>query len=277
VRESSVVSGRLAGQVAMVVGAGSVGPGWGNGKATAVLFAREGASVLCVDIDEEAARETAAIIRGEGGQADACAGDASSSDDVQRAVERCVGRFGGLDVLDNNVGIFEEGGVVDLPEERWNRVLAVNLTSFFLAMKHAVPAMERRGGGAIVNISSIAALRHTGPGDPSVAYSTTKAAVNHLTSTAAIECAPKGIRVNAILPGLMRTPMVDAMRDELVAGYGVADAEQLRRARDAQCPLGHQGDAWDVARAAVFLASSEARYITGVALVVDGGLTLTGN
>ncbi|HEX7289940.1 MAG TPA: SDR family oxidoreductase [Conexibacter sp.] len=275
--EPSVASGRLAGKAAIVVGAGSAGPGWGNGKATAVLFAREGASVLCVDVDEQAARETAAIIRGEGGAAEACAGDASSAADVQRAVARCVERFGGLDVLDNNVGVFEAGGVVDLPEDRWNRVLAVNLTSFFLAMKHAVPAMERRGGGAIVNISSIASLRHTGPGDPSVAYSTTKAAVNHLTGTAAIECAPKGIRVNAILPGLMLTPMVEAMQDELVAGYGVADAEQLQRARDAQCPLGYQGDAWDVARAAVFLASDDARYVTGISLVVDGGLTLMGN
>ena len=275
--EPSVASGRLAGRAAIVVGAGSVGSGWGNGKATAVLFAREGARVLCVDVDEEAARETVAIIRGEGGVAEACVGDASSAADVQAAVARCVERFGGLDVLDNNVGVFEAGGVADLPEDRWNRVLAVNLTSFFLTMKHAVPAMERRGGGAIVNISSIASLRHTGPGAPSIAYSTSKAAVNHLTSTAAIECAPKGIRVNAILPGLMKTPMVDAMRDALVAGYGVADVEELERARDAQCPLGRQGDAWDVARAAVFFASAESRYITGVALVVDGGLTLMGN
>jgi NAD(P)-dependent dehydrogenase (short-subunit alcohol dehydrogenase family) len=277
VPEPSVANGRLAGRAAIVVGAGSAGPGWGNGKATAVLFAREGARVLCLDVDELAARETAAIIRGEGGVAEPCTGDASRAADVERAVARCVERFGGLDILDNNVGIFEEGGVVDLPEERWNRVLAVNLTSFFLTMKHAVPAMERRGGGAIVNISSITSLLHTGPGSPSIAYSTTKAAVNHLTSTAAIECAPKGIRVNAILPGLMKTPMVDAMRDELVAGYGVADAEQLERARDAQCPLGYQGDAWDVARAAVFLASADARYITGAALVVDGGLTLMCN
>jgi NAD(P)-dependent dehydrogenase (short-subunit alcohol dehydrogenase family) len=262
---------RLAEKTALVVGAGSVGPGWGNGKAAAVLFAREGARVMCADLDLDAARETAAIIIAEGGEAEPCRADASSAADVEQLVRDCIGRFGGLDVLHNNVGIAQVGGVVDLPEETWDRVFAVNLKSCFLAMKHAIPVMERRGGGAIVNVSSIASLRYTGV--PYASYYATKAAMNHLTRTTAVEYAPKGIRVNAVLPGLMKTPMVEHSAG-LASEYGGGDVEEMWRVRDAQCPIGHMGDAWDVAHAALFLASDEARYITGVELVVDGGLTL---
>ena len=265
------MDGRLAGKTALVVGAGSIGPGWGNGKATATLFAREGASVLCVDIDADAARETATIICSEGGVAEPFHADASVARDIERAVSVCVERFGSLDVLDNNVGITYEGGVVEISEEDWDRVFAVNLKTCFLAMKSAIPVMEEQGGGSIVNISSIASIRYTGV--PYSAYYTTKAAMNHLTRTTAVQYAPKNIRVNAVLPGLMKTPMVE--QSALLRGaYGHGDVEAMWRDRDAQCPMGHMGDAWDVAHAALFLASDEARYVTGIELVVDGGITL---
>jgi NAD(P)-dependent dehydrogenase (short-subunit alcohol dehydrogenase family) len=267
------VSGRLAGKTALVVGAGSSGPGWGNGKATAVLFAREGAKVLCADIAERAARETAEIIRGEGGDAEPWQADASRGADVERMVAACVERFGTIDVLDNNVGIVEVGGVVELSEEAWNRILAVNLTSCFLAMKHVIPVMEGNPGpqrGSIINISSVASLRYLGV--PYVGYNATKAAMNQLTRVTAVEYVAKGIRVNAVLPGLMKTPMVE--QAGLSASYGRGDVEEMWRVRDAQCPAGHMGDAWDVAHAALFLASDESRYVAGLELVVDGGFTL---
>src|SRR5829696_8403526 len=176
------MAGRLAGKTALVIGAGSVGPGWGNGKATAVLFARARRRAgLCVDVNEDAARETGAIIRGEGGEAEAWRADASCAADVERAVAACLERFGRIDVLDNNVGIVEVGGVVELAEEAWDRVFAVNLKSCYLAMKYVIPVMERQGGGAIVNISSIASLRFLGVAYAS--YAASKAAMNHLTRT----------------------------------------------------------------------------------------------
>ena len=262
------MSGRLGGKTAMVVGAGSIGPGWGNGKATAALFAREGARVLCVDINEEAARETAELIRSEGGEAEPYRADASNAADVAGAVARCVERYGALDILDNNVGILEPGGVVELTEAQWDRVMAVNLKSCFLAMKHAIPVMERAGGGAIVNISSIASIRFTGRS--SATYYASKAALNHLTSTTAIEYARTGIRINTILPGLMHTPMVAS----LLAGRQPDEAEATLLAQAERCPMGRLGDAWDVAHAALFLVSDEAKYITGVVLPVDGGVTV---
>jgi NAD(P)-dependent dehydrogenase (short-subunit alcohol dehydrogenase family) len=265
------MAGRLAGKAALVVGAGSIGPGWGNGKATAVLFAREGARVMCVDINEAAAQETAGLIAHEGGEAEALRADASTDADVARAVARCVERFGRIDVLDNNVGIAEVGGVVELPEAVWDRVFAVNLKSCFLAMKHVIPVMERQGGGSIVNISSVASIRYLGIVYAS--YYATKAAMNHLTRTTAAQYAPKNIRVNAILPGLMKTPMVEKSAG-LAESYAEGDVEAMWRARDAQVPMGHMGDAWDVANAALFLACDESRYVTGIELIVDGGLTL---
>src|SRR5512134_46911 len=187
------MAGRLAGKTALVFGAGSAGPGWGNGKAAATLFAREGASVFCVDINQAAAQETANIICGEGGKAEAVQADASKASDVVRKVGSCLDRFGRIDVLDNNVGIAEVGGVVEVSEEAWDRVFAVNLKSCFLGMKHVIPVMERQGGGSIINISSIASIRYTGV--PYTTYYASKAAMNHLTHTAAVEYAPKKIRV----------------------------------------------------------------------------------
>jgi len=262
---------RLRGKVALVVGAGSIGPGWGNGKATAALFAREGAKVFCADVNEKAAQETADVIAREDGIARACRADVSRHEDVRRMVEACLDAYGRIDVLDYNVGLALVGGVVELSEADWDRIFDVNLKGCFLAMKHVIPVMERQGGGSIVTISSIAAIRYTGV--PYATYYATKAAMSHLTRTTAAQYAPKQIRVNAVLPGLMKTPMVEHSAG-LAAEYGKGDVEAMWRARDAQCPMGHMGDAWDVAHACLFLASDESRYVTGIELVVDGGITL---
>jgi NAD(P)-dependent dehydrogenase (short-subunit alcohol dehydrogenase family) len=262
---------RLKGKTALVVGAGSSGPGWGNGKATAVTFAREGAQVFCVDRNEAAAKETADLITSEGGRAAAFTADVSRAADVEAMVAACLKAHGRIDVLDNNVGIAETGSVVGVSEEDWDRVFAVNLKSAFLAMKHVIPVMQRQGGGSIINISSIASIRHLGISY--VTYATTKAAMNQMTRTTAVEFAADHIRVNAILPGLMKTPMVEHSAG-LAASYSGGDVEAMWRARDAQVPMGHMGEAWDVANAALYLASDESKYVTGIELVVDGGITL---
>lgn len=267
-----VMKERLQGKIAIVIGAGSIGAGWGNGKATAVLMAREGARVMCADLDRNASEETAALITAEGGVAEAMQVDVSKDVDMNKLVDGCLERFGRIDILDNNVGILTSGGVVDCPEDDWDRMIRVNLKGCFLAMKHVIPHMVAQGGGAIVNISSIASLRYTGV--PYAGYSASKAAINHLTRTTAAEYAHKGVRVNAVLPGLMKTPMVETSV-ELAGAYGARDIDELWRARLAQCPMGFMGDAWDVAHAVRFLVSDEARYITGVELVVDGGTTLS--
>ena len=265
---------RLKGKTAIVVGAGSIGPGWGNGKATAVTFAREGAAVFCVDRNAAAASETVEIITAEGGKAVAFAADASREDDVQAMVAASLKAYGRIDVLDNNVGIAETGSVIDVSEADWDRVFAVNLKSAFLAMKHVIPVMAEQGGGSIINISSIASIRHLGISY--ITYGTTKAAMNQMTRTTAVEFAARNIRVNAILPGLMKTPMVEHSAG-LAASYAKGDVEAMWRARDAQVPMGHMGDAWDVANAALYLASDESKYVTGIELVVDGGITLKVN
>src|ERR1700724_67373 len=255
---------RLKGKIAMVVGAGSIGPGWGNGKATAVTFAREGAAVFCVDRNPAAAEETVGIIAKEGGKASAFTADVSKAAEVEAMVAACLKAYGRIDVLDNNVGIAEMGSVVEVSEADWDRVFAVNLKSAFLAMKHVIPVMAQQGGGSIINISSIASIRHLGISY--VTYGTTKAAMNQMTRTTAVEFAAKNIRVNAILPGLMKTPMVEHSAG-LAASYAKGDIEAMWRARDAQVPMGHRGDAWDAPTAALFLASDESRYITGIELV----------
>ncbi|MBB1090198.1 glucose 1-dehydrogenase [Rhodopseudomonas palustris] len=265
---------RLQGKTALVVGAGSIGPGWGNGKATAVTFAREGAQVFCVDRNAEAAEETASLITGTGGRAAAFAADVSRAVDVEAMIHACMEAYGRIDVLDNNVGIAETGGVVEISEAEWDRVFAVNLKSAFLAMKHVIPIMQRQGGGSIINISSIASIRHLGISY--VSYAASKAAMNAMTRTTAVEYARDHIRVNCILPGLMKTPMV-AHSAGLAASYAGGDVEAMWRARDEQVPMGHMGEAWDVANAALFLAGDESKYVTGLELVVDGGLTLKVN
>jgi NAD(P)-dependent dehydrogenase (short-subunit alcohol dehydrogenase family) len=275
-REGTPGGARLAGKVAIVIGAGSSGPGWGNGKATAMRFAREGAAVVCADNRLAAAEETAALIGGEGGRALAVACDWTMSDQVAALVERALAAFGRIDILDNNVGIAETGGVVEVDEALWEKVFAINLKGAYLAMKHVLPVMVRQFAadgrqGSIINISSIASVRYTGV--PYVTYAATKAALNQMTKVTAAEYAGRGVRVNAILPGLMKTPMVEHSAG-LAKAYAGGDIAAMWAARDRQVPMGHMGDAWDVANAALFLASDEARYVTGVELLVDGGITL---
>ena len=206
----------------------------------------------------------------EGGKATAFTADVSRAADVEAMVAACLEAYGRIDVLDNNVGIAEIGSVVEVSEAEWDRVFAVNLKSAFLSMKHVIPVMQRQGGGSIINISSIASIRHLGISY--VTYAATKAAMNQMTRTTAVQYAPDHIRVNAILPGLMKTPMVEHSAG-LAASYARGDVEAMWRARDAQVPMGHMGDAWDVANAALFLASDESKYVTGIELVVDGGIT----
>jgi NAD(P)-dependent dehydrogenase (short-subunit alcohol dehydrogenase family) len=260
------MSGRLAERVAVVVGAGQIpGDTIGNGRATAILFAREGAQVLAVDRRLDSAQETVESIEAEGGRAVAFEADATREADCQALVAACLERWGRIDVLHNNVGIGGgDAGPAHVTEEAWDRILAVNLKSVVLPCKHALPAMRRQDGGVITNVSSVAAVCSTGI----VAYKTSKAGVNAYTQSLAIGNAKYGIRANVIMPGLMDTPM---------AIEGISQAlgiprEELRRQRDAQVPLrAKMGTAWDVAHAALFLASDEARFITGVALPVDGG------
>jgi NAD(P)-dependent dehydrogenase (short-subunit alcohol dehydrogenase family) len=259
------MGGRLQGRVAVVVGAGSIGEGWSNGKATAVLFAREGAKVFAVDLSGDAAAETVEIIRTEGGEASAFQADASVSDEVEALAGVCLRRWGRIDVLHHNVGILRAGGPVELTLDEWRRVVDVNLTSAFLSCKHVLPVMERQRSGAVITVGSVAGMRYTGA--PLVSYSATKAALAQLTLSVALQYAAKGIRANCIAPGLLDTPTVRHRTP------GVVNEEGLARSRDLQCPTGRMGDAWDVARTALFLASDDARYITGQTVVVDGGLT----
>lgn len=259
-------SQRLADRVAIVTGAGSIGPGWGNGKAVAVTFAREGATVVALDIRREAAEETCAVITSEGGTAVAMAGDVSSAADVRRIFADTVARFGRVDILHNNVGLLATEGIADLSEETWDRMMAVNLKGIFLTCREVLPLMAAQGRGAIVNVSSVAGIRYSGT--PYVSYATSKGAILPFTRTVALEYASRGVRANCILPGLMDTPMIYA---SLSGVYG--DRDEMVRQRNAKCPSGKMGDAWDVANAALFLASDEAKYVNGAELVVDGGLT----
>src|SRR6185369_6374897 len=217
------------------------------------------------------AEETVNIIKSEGGKAAAFTADVSRAAEVEVMVAACLKAFGRIDVLDNNVGIAETGDVVEFSEAEWDRVFAINLKSAFLAMKHVIPVMQKQGGGSIINISSIASIRHVGISY--VSYGASKAAMNQMTKTTAVQFARDHIRVNAIMPGLMKTPMVEHSA-RLVQSYSGGDVEAMWRARDAQVPMGHMGDAWDVANAALFLASDESKYVTGIELVVDGGITV---
>ena len=259
---------RLENRTAIVVGAGqSPGEGIGNGRATALLFAREGAKVLAVDRDLASARETVAMIAAEGGEAAACEADVTVEDQLAAMAADCTNRWGRIDVLHNNVGVSIAGGdapLTEITQEAFDRCVAINLRSMVLACKHVVPVMREQKSGAIVNISSIAAWT----AHPFVAYKATKAAVIAVTEQLALQNAEYGIRANAILPGLMDTPMAV---DTRVREWGKS-RDEIVAMRNAQVPLRNRmGTAWDVAKAALFLASDEADFITGVALPVDGG------
>jgi len=257
---------RLAGRVALVIGGGQTpGETVGNGRAISLTLARHGASVVVVDRKLERAAATAGEIGDAGGRAVAVVGDVTKSDDCAAMVAATTAAFGALDVLVNNVGIGgNDGGPVTLDEEVWDRIHEVNLKGMYLSCKHALPVMRAQGRGVIVNISSVAAPCMT----PMLAYKTSKAGVNALTHAVAMGNAKYGIRANGIMPGLMDTPMaVDA-----AAAVAGVDRREVAAARDAQVPLGaQQGTAWDVANAALFLASDEAKFITAVTLPVDGG------
>lgn len=251
--------GRLAGKVAIVAGAGSRGPGLGNGRAAAILFAREGARVLCGDQVRDRAEETVRLIRAEDGEAEPFAADVTRAADCRAMVAAAVERWGSLDVLHNNVGIESRKDLLEVSEEEWDRVMAVDLKSMFLATRAAVPAMIARGGGSIICVSSVAGIR----GHGRTAYAAAKAGVIGFVRSVAVQLGPKGIRVNAIAPGMVWTPMVEDLGPE------------ARERRRAATPLGTEGTAWDVGWAAVYLASEEARWVTGQVLVIDGGLSLT--
>jgi len=265
---------RLEDKVAIVTGAGSIGPGWGNGKAAAVLYAREGARVLAVDRNPDAARETQEIIQGEGGVCETFACDVGVEAEVEAMVEACTDAFGTVHVLHNNVGIAETGGPTEVDEATWDRVMDVNLKSVYLTCRHCLPLMEANvpdahgQRGAIVNISSVAGIRWTGISY--ITYTTTKGALIPFTRAVAMEYAAKGIRANCVLPGLMNTPMV---HQAVIADEYGDNIDAMIAARDAQCPTGKMGDAWDVAYASLFLAGPEGKYVTATEIVVDGGLT----
>lgn len=258
------MAGRVQGKVAIVTGAGSDGPGIGNGKAAAIVYAREGAKVLLVDRNLSAAQETKRLIDEEGGESSVFEADVSSAAGCKAIVDACIAKYGRVDILHNNAAIpGDRGGPVEVAESGWEKVIAVNLTSIFLMCKYVLPHMERQGGGSIVNISSVGGIRarlHR----PNVGYSVTKAGVEALSRDVAIQYASRGIRSNTILLGGVYTPRIVAERP------GV-DVDELIRKRGAHLPSGKLGDAFDTAYAALFLASDEAKHITGTTLAVDGG------
>jgi NAD(P)-dependent dehydrogenase (short-subunit alcohol dehydrogenase family) len=259
------MAGRLDGKVALIAGAGTVEEGWSNGKATSVLFAREGAKVFAADINLGAAEETCAIIGEEGGEGTAHQSDVTDEAAVEAMVAACLKTYGRIDILFNNVGIQRLGGPEDISTEDWDRLMTTNVKSMFLTCRHVLPVMVKQGGGAIVNNSSMASIRFS---YPSVAYMASKGAVNQLTQNIAIEYATRGVRANAVLPGLMATPRITKRLRDV---HGDNYPEKLQERHD-MVPIGAMGDGWDVAYAVLFLASDEAKYITGVELPIDGGL-----
>ncbi|VFR33344.1 3-oxoacyl-[acyl-carrier protein] reductase [plant metagenome] len=261
-------AGRLQGKVAIVTGAGCVGPGWGNGRAIAHRFAQEGARVFAVDRDLAAMEETLARIREAGGDARPYRCDVTDSEALAGMVRDCLAAFGAIDILVNNVGAPIPGGPVQLSEADWDRQIDLNLKTVFMSCKHVMPVMEARGGGAIVNIASTSGIRWTGAAQ--VGYAAAKAGVIQFARVVAVEYAAKRIRINAVVPGQMHTPLVEANLARMQSG---GDVEALLARRQKRIPLPFMGDGRDTANAALFLASDEARFITGTALVVDGGMS----
>ncbi len=262
-------AGRLKGRVALVTGAGSVGPGWGNGRAIAVRFAEEGALVFGSDRDAGRLVETTQRVAAAGGTIATADCDVTSSDSIAAMVARCIERFGRIDVLVNNVGGSARGGPVEMDEAVWDNQVDQNLKSVFLACKHVLPHMVNQGGGAIVNISSTSGLRWTGAAQ--IAYASTKAGVIQFSRVTAVQYAKAGIRINTVVPGQLYTPMVDVRLAKQRTG---GDVTALLQQRQSRIPLPFMGDGRDTAAAALFLASDEARFITGAELVVDGGMSV---
>ena len=258
---------RLDGKVAVVIGAGQTpGETIGNGRAMSVLFAREGAKVFLVDRIMEAAEETQKQIEGEGGVAVCCQADATKIEDCQKVIDNAKETFGRIDIFVYNIGTGDAANSLGMPEKRWQKVFDINLTGLYYMYRYVIPVMKEQGGGALINTSSIAAISST----PMLAYRASKAGMNALTQSIAVNYAKYGIRANVIMPGLMNTPMA-------VDGISKAtnvDRSELIAQRDKRVPLkGGMGNAWDVAYAALFLASDEARFISGVLLPVDGAMS----
>ncbi|MDT4827367.1 SDR family NAD(P)-dependent oxidoreductase [Achromobacter agilis] len=259
---------RLDGKVALVTGCGTLGEGWGNGKAAAAVLARQGAAIYGCDLNIDAARQSAEAVAAEGGKIAVRQCDVTDGAQVEELVRACIETYGRIDILVNNVGRSEPGDPVSMTEDLWNDQIQVNLTSAFLCCKHVIPLMKSAGGGSIINISSIAGLRYAGK--PQVGYAAAKAALMQMTTTTAVIYAGDGVRLNSVVPGLMFTPLVERLAQK----YAKGDYEGFVAHRHAQVPSGRMGDAWDVAHAVAFLASDESRYITGQQIVVDGGITM---
>jgi NAD(P)-dependent dehydrogenase (short-subunit alcohol dehydrogenase family) len=260
---------RLKDKVALILGAGCVGPGWGNGRAMAVRFAEEGARVFGVDRDLDRLQETIQRIQDMGGEIQTATCDVTKSTKIAEVVAQCIQTWGRIDILVNNVGGSAAGGPVELSEDDWDMQVDQNLKSVFLSCKHVLPIMEKQGSGAIINVSSTSGIRWTGSAQ--VAYAATKAGVIQLSRVVAIQYAKRGIRVNTIVPGQLHTPMVEVRLAGQRAG---GDVEKILEQRQSRIPLPFMGDGRDTANAAVFLASDEARFITGTEIVVDGGMSV---
>ncbi|KAI1364617.1 oxidoreductase ucpA [Xylaria arbuscula] len=280
----------LKGKIAVVIGLGQsgTGEGWGIGAATAVLLARQGAIIFGGNRTTASATKTKSTIEAEGGTCDVVATDATNSASVKALVDACVAKHGRIDILVASVGYSAPGCPATMEEDVWDSQMEVNLRSVYLACHHVLPIMENQrepNGGAIVCISSIAGMRYIGK--PQVAYNTAKAAVNQFVKATAVIYAPRGVRLNAVVPGLMETPYTQALAKRYQTtttatesgGEGDQKAREdenyaaFKQMRDNQVPMGRMGDAWDVANAVLFLVSDEAKYITGQKLVVDGGIT----
>ena len=260
----------LNGKVALIIGLGQSGTeGWGIGGACAVTMARQGAVIFGGNRTIDSTKRTKQTIESEGGSCDVFEMDATSSASVKTLVEACVAKHGRIDILLTNVGYSQPGCPATMDEETWDAQMDINLKSVYLACHHTLPIMEKQAhGGNVVCISSIAGLRYIGK--PQIAYNTTKAAILQFVKATAVIYGSRGVRLNAVVPGLMETPYTRqlATRFQVAGGY-----EEFKKTRDKQVPMETMGDAWDVAKAAVFLASEDARYITGQQIVVDGGIT----
>ena len=263
------MTGRLEGRVAIVTGAGCIGPGWGNGRASCVRFAQEGAHVLAVDLNLSSMDETIEMGKGSTGKIEPYVCDVTDEKSVETMVQACLDKFGKIDILVNSVGGSAKGGPVDMSLDVWNKQIQFNLSSVYLTCRHVLPHMVAQGHGAIVNTSSTSGLRWTGAAQS--AYAATKAAVIQFSKVVAVEYASRGVRVNTVVPGQLHTPMVEARLAGQRAG---GDVSGLLASRLKRIPLGFMGDGRDTANAVLFLASDEARFITGTEIVVDGGMSV---
>lgn len=267
----------LKGKVAIVMGAGAVPgppdrPPIGNGRASAIVYARDGASIMAVDVDLGKAEETKKMIEDEGGTCSVYQADISRADDCQAMAEQCLKDYARIDILHNNVGVGarKPGGILEADEQDWDRVMDVNVKGMFHTCRAVIPQMIKQGSGSIINISSVGSLLHTYPA--LFLYTISKSAVNTFTRCLAFELADKGIRVNCIMPGMIDSPVI---YKEILGLYD-GDLEKMREDRKARVPMKHMGEPWDIANASLFLASDRAKYITGQILSVDGGLLLSG-